>query len=185
MKIILVGDSIRMGYQPAVTEKAGERAEVWGPAENCRHSMVHREGLQAWAIDTVPDVYHFNCGIHDLVPFDPEPRFPIDSYAANLRIIVRRLQNETSARIIWATITPMLVPRDGVTSMADSTLDPDVIRYNEAALDVMQRAGIEVNDLYQAVIDAGVLECLSEDKVHMTERGNDVLSDAVVRFILA
>ncbi len=174
-----------MGYQPAVIEKAGERAEVWGPAENCRHSMVHREGLQAWAIDTAADVYHFNCGIHDLVPFDPGPRFPIDSYVANLRIIVRRLQEASSARLIWAATTPMLVPRDGVTSMADSTLDPDVIRYNEAALDVMRGAGVEINDLYQAVIDGGVLECLSEDKVHMSERGNDVLSDAVVRFILA
>ena len=184
MKIVLVGDSIRGCYQPLVVDKVGERAEVWGPPENCRHSLVHRESLTAWAIDTQPDVYHFNCGIHDLVVLDSEPRFTIDGYVRNLRLIVQRLKAECRARLIWATTTPMLVPRDGVTCMDDSTLDPDVVRYNEAALEIMGAAGLEVNDLCQTVIGAGVLECLSEDKVHMTQRGNDVLSDAVVRFIL-
>ena len=184
MKIVLVGDSIRMGYQPFVQNKVGDRAEVWGPEENCRHSLVHRESLAAWAVETRPDVYHFNCGIHDLVPFDSAPRFTLGGYVRNLKLIVKCLKAQTDARLIWATTTPMLVPRDGVTSMADSVLDPDVIRYNAAALDVMQRAGIEVNDLFQAIMDAGVRECLSEDKVHMSERGNDVLSDAVVRYIL-
>ena len=173
-----------MGYQPNVVEKVGDRAEVWGPAENCRHSLVHRDSLQAWAIDTQPDVYHFNCGIHDLVPPDSEPRFTIDGYVRNLRLIVKRLQEQTEARLIWATITPMLVPRDGVTPMVDSSLDPDVIRFNEAALGVMRESGLEVDDLYKVVVDAGATECLSEDKVHMSARGNDVLSDAVVRAVL-
>ena len=184
MKIVLVGDSIRMGYQPMVAQKVGSRAEVWGPAENCRHSLVHRESLQAWAFDSRPDVYHFNCGIHDLVLFDGGPRFTLRGYVRNLRILVRRLKRASGVRLIWAATTPMMVPRDGVTPMRDSRLDPDVIRYNEAALKVVRAAGIEVDDLYQAVLDAGVEKCLADDKVHMSPFGNDVLSDAVVRCIL-
>jgi len=184
VKIVLVGDSIRMGYQPLVQRKVGGRAQVWGPAENCRHSLVHRENLTAWAIQTRPDVYHFNCGIHDLVVLDSAPRFTVSGYVRNLKLIVKRLKAETRARLIWATTTPMLVPRDGVTPKEDSTLDPHVQRYNAAALEVMRAARIEVNDLYGAVIAAGVRECLSDDKCHMTPYGNEVLSDAVVRFIL-
>ena len=92
MKIVLVGDSIRMGYQPFVQEKVGDRAEVWGPAENCRHSLVHRETLTAWAIETKPDVYHFNCGIHDLVFPDAGQRFTVSGYVRNLKLIVKRLK---------------------------------------------------------------------------------------------
>ena len=32
--VILIGDSIRMGYQETVREQLGGRAGVWGPAEN-------------------------------------------------------------------------------------------------------------------------------------------------------
>jgi hypothetical protein len=184
VKIVLVGDSIRMGYQPLVQRKVGQRAEVWGPAENCRHSLVHRESLTAWAIEARPEVYHFNCGIHDLVLLDPAPRFTVSGYVRNLKLIVRRLRAETRARLIWATTTPMLVPRDGVTPKQECRLDPDVERYNAAALRVMKDAAIEVNDLYRAVVEAGVYECLSDDKCHMTAYGNEVLSDAAVRFIL-
>jgi hypothetical protein len=183
MKIVLIGDSIRMGYQEMVRQKVGARAEVWGPAENCRHSLVHRESLTAWAIDTKPDVYHFNCGIHDLVPLDTAPRFEVAGYVRNLKLIVRRLKAETKARIIWATITPMLVPRDGVTPKSQSELDAGVARYNAAARPVMEKNGIEIDDLYQAVMDAGVQKCLSDDKCHMSPFGNEVLSDTVVRFI--
>ena len=42
MKIVLIGDSIRMGYQPLVAAKC-KAFNVWGPAENCRHSL--------WALD--------------------------------------------------------------------------------------------------------------------------------------
>ena len=184
MKIVLVGDSIRMGYQPFVQERVGDRAEVWGPAENCRHSLVHRENLTAWAIESKPDVYHFNCGIHDLVILDSQPRFTVEGYVRNLKLIVERLKAESSARLIWATTTPMLTPRDETMPNDKCKLDLDVQRYNEAALPVMQENGIEIDDLYQAVMDAGVNECLSDDKCHMAPKGNEVLSDTIVEFIL-
>ena len=179
MKIVLVGDSIRMGYEPLVREKVGDRAEVWGPAENCGNSMAHRDRFSAWAIEPKPDVYHFNCGIHDLHVIDLGPRFTVSAYVRNLRIIVKRLKTETDARLIWATSTPMLAPLN-----LNASRYPAVETYNAAALRVMEKNGIEVNDLYQAIMDAGAEKCLGEDGVHMAPYGNEVLSDAIVRFIL-
>jgi len=178
MKIVLVGDSIRMGYEPLVRQKVGDRAEVWAPAENCGNSMAHRDRFVAWAIEPKPDVYHFNCGIHDLHVIDLGARFTVSAYARNLRIVVERLKTETNARLIWATSTPMLAPLN-----PNAKRYPAVELYNAAALRVMEKNGIEVNDLYQAVMDAGAEKCLSEDKVHMAPYGNEVLSDAIVRFI--
>ncbi len=184
MKIVLVGDSIRMHYEPMVRRKVGKRAEVWGPEENCRNSLLHREKLGPWAIESRPDIYQFNCGIHDLIHCpDSAPRVTQREYVRNLKLIVRRLKAETNARLIWATTTPMLTPRDE-TPKEQCRLDPIVERYNAAALSVMEQNGIEVNDLYRAVLDAGVFECLREDKAHMAPYGNEVLSEAVVRFIL-
>ena len=32
--VVLIGDSIRMGYQPFVTEALAGEAEIWAPEEN-------------------------------------------------------------------------------------------------------------------------------------------------------
>ena len=46
-KVVLIGDSIRKGYQPKVQEKLNGEVEVWGPQDNCRHSL--------WALDHFPE----------------------------------------------------------------------------------------------------------------------------------
>ena len=42
-KAVLIGDSIRRNYQRRVQARLDGEAEVWGPWENCRHSL--------WALD--------------------------------------------------------------------------------------------------------------------------------------
>lgn len=64
MKVVLIGDSIRMGYQPLVAKKF-EEAEIWGPIENCRHSLWVLDHFQEWVTDQKPDLVHVNFGIHD------------------------------------------------------------------------------------------------------------------------
>ena len=184
MKVVLIGDSIRGGYQDLVRHKMGDRAEVWSPQENCGHSLMHRENLERWYLEQKTDVIHFNCGIWDSgVMADGARRFTLSAYLRNLKLIVRRLKWETKARLIWATTTPMLTPRDA-TPKENCRVDPAVVRYNEGATRLMQGSGIEVNDLFRVVMDTGVFRCLSDDKVHMAPYGYEVLSDAVVRRIL-
>ena len=64
MKVVLLGDSIRMGYQPLVIRKF-EEAEVWGPPANCRHSLWTLDHFDQWVANQDPDIVHVNFGIHD------------------------------------------------------------------------------------------------------------------------
>ena len=53
----------------------------------------------------------------------------------------------------------------------------------EGYLDVKAYFQIFVNDLHNVIIQNGFIRCLTEDGCHMTEFGNEVLSDAVVEAI--
>ena len=54
----------------------------------------------------------------------------------------------------------------------------EIEMYNKAAAELMNRLGIEVNDLYPLVA-ADFDGCICEDLIHPSEKGKDVLSDAV------
>ena len=59
----------------------------------------------------------------------------------------------------------------------------EIQQYNAAALEIVNREGIPVNDLHEAIMRNDFAECLCEDGCHMTEFGNQVLSNAVVEAI--
>ena len=61
----------------------------------------------------------------------------------------------------------------------------EIKQYNTAALTIVQREGLPVNNLHEVIMRNGFSQCLSEDGCHMTEFGNEVLSDAVVKAIRA
>ena len=185
-KVILIGDSIRGGYQQRVRQLIGRRAEVWAPRANCGNSFWIRENLNAWVIDRDPDIVHFNCGIHDFgwMPGERVPRFTAGAYARNLRIIVGRLRSETRARLIFATSTPFLRPCAADLPKLKCTPAPIVQRYNAAARGVMKAHKVPVNDLFAVVMKAGVYDCICQDKIHMTPKGNEALARAVAKAII-
>ena len=96
-QVLLLGDSIRMGYCEYVKEALKEKAEVVYPAENCRSSQNIIMNLGAWATlcdkENVALVY-FNCGHWDAEPFhgDVEPLTSLAEYEKNLGKIVRALR---------------------------------------------------------------------------------------------
>ena len=184
-KVILIGDSIRMGYQPFVAKKLEGTAEVWGPEVNCRHSLWVLDHLQEWVLDRTPDVVHFNCGIHDVVTME-DGQFQIlrEQYRVCMERIVRRLADLKGATPIWGTLTPWYVGSTD-TPMSKWTRKPEVDEYNAIALEAVRAAGFAVNDLNKVVEDNDPTKVLSEDGLHMSEFGNDVLSDAVVKAVKA
>jgi lysophospholipase L1-like esterase len=186
-RVLLLGDSIRMGYQDGVKAKLKGKVEVISPAANCGHSLMLRETLSEWAIQHQPDIIHFNAGIWDLgrIPGSGEgaSRFTIAAYVRNLRLVLRRLQKDTNAILIFATTTPILDGPPGVRKRS-CVPSPLPARYNIAALSLMNQYGVEVNDLNKIVMDTGVYKCLSEDRIHMTRTGNSSLAAAVARAIL-
>ena len=65
-KVLLLGDSIRMSYQPHVARLLSDRAEVVGPVDNCQYSLYTLSSLDRWiAALGKPDIVHWNNGIHD------------------------------------------------------------------------------------------------------------------------
>ena len=77
-QILLLGDSIRMGYCGYVKQLLADKAEVIYPKDNCRSSQNIIMNLHDWArlcdSQRVKAV-HFNCGQWDTGHFqyDPEP----------------------------------------------------------------------------------------------------------------
>lgn len=55
--------------------------------------------------------------------------------------------------------------------------------YNAAALEIVKREGVPVNDLHDVVMRNDFTNCISADGCHMTEFGNEILSEAVVKAI--
>lgn len=196
LKVTLIGDSIRMGYQPFVKELLAEKAEVWGPEENGGDSPNVLAHLDEWAVKREADVIHVNCGLHDL-KLHPGGRFqvPIEDYRKNIARIVERLQNETNAQIVWATCTPIVDARHNARKDVDfKRYDADVERYNRAALEIVlgtalprrdgNRARIRINDLRGIVEKLGVLDAVQTDGVHLTDRAYRELAQAVARTVL-
>ena len=65
-KILLLGDSIRMSYQPIVAKTFQEVADIVGPADNCQYSLYTLASLERWLKQLGdPDIVHWNNGIHD------------------------------------------------------------------------------------------------------------------------
>ena len=182
MKVVLIGDSIRMGYQPLVTKKC-KKAEVWGPTENCRHSLWVLDHFQEWVADQEPDVVHVNFGIHDCIPmFDGDHQILLPQYRLSLKRVIAKVKELGNTQMVWATTTPLYrSEQDKPMNEWQIRGDANLKVYNDAALEIVQAEGLPVNDLHEVIMSNDYTKCLIEDGCHMTEFGNEVLSDAVVK----
>ena len=184
-KVLLLGDSIRMSYQPVVAETMSGEAVVVGPAENCQFSLYTLSSIDRW-LETLgtPRVVHWNNGIHDAGhnPWRRPIQIPCDDYAGNLKIILDRLR-QTEAKIIWASSTPVHPDRpydDTQWVWRNEELD----RYNAAALELMNTEGVPVNDLH-TLVAADHDRYLAEDQLHLSEEGVAMCAAAVVKAVRA
>ncbi len=183
--VILIGDSIRLGYQAVVQQQLAGTAEVWGPEMNGGDSRKILDHLDAWVIARRPDLVHINGGLHDIkTPFDSDARaVPLPQYQANVREIFTRIRRNTTAAVIWATTTPVNYAWHHANKDFDR-FEADVDAYNAAAVAVAREFDVPVNDLHAAVIAAGRDALLLPDGVHLTDSGYALLGAAVARAVL-
>ncbi len=66
--VVLIGDSIRIGYRDIVARELADVADVWGPQENGGTTPNVLVSLHAWVLNRQPppDLVHINAGLHDL-----------------------------------------------------------------------------------------------------------------------
>jgi lysophospholipase L1-like esterase len=187
-RIVLVGDSIRLGYAPIVAKRLEGKAIVISPKANGGDSANVLRHLDEWVIREQPDIVHFNCGIHDTKKSKASARFqvPPEAYEANLREIVGRIRAGTKATVIFATTTPVLNDRAARarTKAVYELLDASTEQYNAIARKVMDELGVPVNDLRAAAGDADTrARRMGSDGIHFQPDGREALGDAVAAFL--
>ena len=183
-RVVLIGDSIRMGYQAAVAAGLPGQAEVWGPEQNGGNSANVLQHLEEWALSRDAAVIHVNCGLHDLrYRADGTYQVPLEEYGRNVGAILDCIRDRAPGTLIWATSTPVIDERQNVGGKFRRYLK-DVVRYNQAALAVVSERDVPVDDLFRVVSEARPGEQMTADGVHFNERGNELLAAAVVGAIL-
>ncbi len=183
-RVLLIGDSISMGYTIPVRELLKGKVNVLRVQTNAGDTAHGIANLDQWLGDKKWDVIHFNFGLHDLKYLDANGKYvspaegkqvaTLAQYEANLRTIVQRLR-KTGAKVIWASTTP--VPEGSLGRVKD-----DELKYNETALKVMQEYGVQIDDLH-AVITAGPPDMQRPKNVHFTPEGYQALARSVVASI--
>ncbi len=184
--IVLVGDSIRLGYAPAVAARLSGRAVVISTPENGGDSTSVLAHLDEWVLRQKPDVVHLNCGLHDLKrgKLDGHHQVEIDRYVDNLRRIVARIRAATDAALVFADTTPILDERHARRGVEFDRTEADVRRYNAAAAVAMGELGVPVHDLHWVVEHGGTESMLGADGTHYTPAGFDRLAEAVSDCVL-
>lgn len=191
-RVLILGDSISIGYTPFVRATLKQTADVVRPmfdrkrVENCAGTTRGVERIDEWLKlgGGNFDVIHFNFGLHDLKhvqgdggknsnnPPDPRQAEP-EIYEDHLREIVGKLK-QTGAKLIFATTTP--VPEGGVKPFRDPA---DVKKYNDIAIKIMKENGIAVNDLF-AAMEPRMEELQRPVNVHFSPEGSRFLAEYVV-----
>lgn len=177
-KILLLGDSIRISYQPLVKEKLNGIAEVLGPGDNCRFVKYTLWYINSW-IDEFgkPDIIHWNNGLWDVYHFCQDSGIftTLEDYTSEIRRVLQRLK-KTGAEIIWATTTP-------VNNNNINCKNSDIDQYNEAIIKYMQKENIYINDL-NSVVKSDIGLYIGEDYMHLSDKGQIICAEAVSRALM-
>jgi len=189
-KILLIGDSISLGYTPFVKAMFQGRAEIVHHPGNAQHTGTGLEKLNAWLGDEEWDLIHFNWGLWDLCYRHPDSpnqgrrdkvrgtlTTSLDDYEANLDKLVARLKN-TGAKLVWGNTS--FVPEGEL-----GRIKGDELKYNEAAARVMTQHGVPINDIWSLTSTFKEALFRAPGDVHYTEEGYERIAIQVVNTIEA
>lgn len=156
--VLIIGDSISIGYTRGVRAKLAGNANVWRPMhgkgpDNCGDTVIGLAKIDGWLGKQKWDVIHFNWGLWDLCYRNPtvtaqgnrdkvggKISIPLPDYEKNLEQLVTRMK-ATGAKLVWAKTT--LVPEGEAGRFVG-----DDEKYNATAARVMEKHGISTNDLH-------------------------------------
>lgn len=190
-RVLLIGDSISIGYTVAVRDLLKGKANVHRPLTNCGPTTRGLEGIGEWLKTGGEgkkwDVIHFNWGLHDLKYMGSNgenlaepgserahPQVSMEDYVANLSKLHEVLKG-TGAKLIWRTTTP-------VPEGAKGRVAGDSAKYNELAGQVFEGTDVATHDLYSFALDRAD-EIQLPANVHYSPEGSKKLAEDVVRVI--
>lgn len=182
--VLIIGDSISIGYTPFVQENLKEEANVSRIPANSQDTNFGKQNIKAWLAPKKWDVITFNFGLWDMCYRNPGPvttenrdkvngkqAVPIEQYAENLEQLVAEMK-KTEAKLIFVTTT--VVP-----DREPGRFQQDVKLYNETAKAVMAKNGIEVVDLETASRKVPKQFHEGPTDVHYSPEGYKALAEVV------
>lgn len=185
-KVILIGDSIRQGYDKFVKMALEGSAEVYYPEENCRFSQYVLRNFNEWVYQSKfgganVDCVHWNAGLWDcLTMFEDGCLTPIEVYEQFMERVCKRIKLICpNAKVIFATSTPVNEAGYDPNFMR---YNADIEKYNAVAVKVVKNYGFEVNDLYALLADKPM--SYHSDMTHFyTREAAELITNAVVEKI--
>lgn len=177
-RVLLIGDSISIGYTVPVQKLLQGKANVHRIPTNGGPTINGVKNIKAWLGTKKWDVIHFNWGLHDVKYMaGGERQVGNADYEKNLRALIPQMQ-KAGTTVIWCSTTP--VPAPGTSNPTRKS--EDVPTYNEIAAKVAKEFKLPVDDLYTFALER--LEKIQIPKnVHFTPAGSDVLAEQVAKVI--
>lgn len=183
--LLLLGDSIRMGYDKSVKKTLEGRVNVIFPGENCRFASYLLRNFHEYLKDVKGegiDVIHWNAGLWDcLRMFEEDVQTPLDIYSYYIeRICIRIKKLCPNAKVIFATSTRVISEE---MDKDFKRYNEDIEKYNETAIEIVKKYGFKVNDLY--ALSATLPKETHSDAVHYyTPAGTEAFTNQVLSFVL-
>lgn len=173
-RVLLVGDSIVKGYYGAVEERLSGKAACARYATSLFLSNPDYLAELSLLLKRYDfDVIHINNGLHGW-------EYSEEEYRQGLNNLLARIQQDAPrAKCIWCMTTPVRSSED--LSRFDADQNDRVIERNKIAAEIMNAAGIPVNDLYEAVKDHP--EYIAKDGVHYNAKGQTAQAKQVAEQI--
>jgi hypothetical protein len=188
-KILIIGDSISIGYTPFVVNYFSERAIVKHNPGNAQHTATGLNKVKEWIGDEDWDVIQFNWGLWDLCYRDPNSKvqgsrdkvngkitYSLEDYERNLERIVKSIQEASSAQLIF--VTTSYVPEHEAGRFLK-----DAQKYNKVAKRIMKKYNVTVNDIYKRSKSIHKEFGKGTDDVHYIEKGYEKLSVEISDFL--
>jgi len=163
-RVLLIGDSITKGYYDVVAKELKGKAIVIRLATSHWLSDPMLLAEIALVLDNNKfDVIHFNNGMHGWQHTEDEYKAAFPAYLATIR------QHAPTAKLIWATTTPVSQP--GKPEQIDPRTERVKVR-NSIAHDFITKAGIPEDDLFSVILPHP--EYHDMGGVHFLEQGKEV-----------
>lgn len=186
--VLLVGDSISIGYTEPVKLLLKGKANVYRIPGNGRATDYGRENVEKWIKERKYDLIHFNWGLWDLCYRNPESKtqghrdkvngkltHTPEQYKKNLEAIVASLK-KSGAMLVWCSTTPVPKGEPG-------RIEGDEIKYNKIAETIMKKKFIMINDLHAHAMKKVPDIFIRPGDVHYTKEGSKYLAEKVASVI--